>query len=108
LESLERARELQPGLVLIDIGLPRLNGLEAAKQIRRIVPDARLLFVSEESSVEIVREAFRLGADGYVHKSDVCLDLVPAVEAVLVGKQFVSGGLGYGECEGIPSTHSFG
>jgi DNA-binding NarL/FixJ family response regulator len=60
LESVERARELQPDLVLIDIGLPRLNGLEAARQIRRIVPDAKLLFVSQEFSVEIVREAFRL------------------------------------------------
>jgi len=104
LESVGRARELQPDLVLIDIGLPRLNGLEAAKQIRRLVPDARLVFVSQESSVEIVREAFRLGAAGYVHKSDVHLDLVPAIEAVLAGKQFVSGGLGYEKCDGIPTT----
>jgi DNA-binding NarL/FixJ family response regulator len=94
LEGVEKSRELQPSLVLIDIGLPRLSGLEAAKQIRRIVPDARLLFVSPESSPEIVREAFRLGADGYVYKRDVHRDLVTAIEAVLAGRQFVSSSIG--------------
>jgi DNA-binding NarL/FixJ family response regulator len=93
LESLEKARELQPSLVLIDIGLPRLNGIEVAKQIRRMVSDARLLFVSTESSVEIVHEAFRVGADGYVHKPYVHRDLVPAIETVLAGKKFLSSAL---------------
>lgn len=103
LEGVEKARE-QPGLVLIDIQLPRLNGLEAAKQIRLIAPDAKIVFVSQETSIEIVREAIRLGAHGYVHKADVYKDLVPAMEAVLAGKQFVSCGFQYGEGEGYPRT----
>jgi CheY-like chemotaxis protein len=97
LESVEKARELQPGLVLLDIGLPGLNGFQAAKQIRYVLPHAKLLFVSQEPSVEMVREAFRLGADGYVHKPQVQRDLVPAIGAILAGKQFVSSRLGYGE-----------
>jgi DNA-binding NarL/FixJ family response regulator len=104
LESVERARELQPDLVLIDIGLPKLNGIEAAKQIRFIAHNSKIVFVSQECSIEIVREAIRLGAHGYVHKADVYRDLVPAVEAVLAGKQFVSCGLPHGEGESISST----
>jgi CheY-like chemotaxis protein len=105
LESVEKARELQPGLVLLDIGMRRLNGFEAARQIRSVVPNAKLLFVSQESSADMLREAFRLGADGYVHKLNAQRDLVPAIEAILAGKQFVSSGLEYGERARIYPKH---
>jgi CheY-like chemotaxis protein len=93
LEAVQKAGELQPDLVLLDIGLPKLNGFQAAQQISTAAPCARLLFVSQESSSDILQEAFRLGADGYVHKQRAQNDLFHAIDAVLAGKTFVSEGL---------------
>ena len=93
LEAVQKAKALQPELILLDIGLPKLNGMAAAEQIRILAPGSKLLFLSLESSPAIVEEAFRLGAQGYVHKLRAQSDLVPAIEAVLAGKQFVSGNL---------------
>jgi len=93
LEGLQKAKELQPDLILLDIGLPKLNGIEVGRQVRRLVPQAKLLFVSQESASDVVREAFRLGALGYVHKLCVANELLPAIKAVLKGKRFVSGGV---------------
>ena len=87
-------RELQPDLVLLDIGLPDLNGIEVARQIREVAPSSKILFVSENRSREIVTEALLSGGDGYVVKSAAASDLLPAVESVLQGKQFVSSSLG--------------
>jgi DNA-binding NarL/FixJ family response regulator len=84
---------LEPDLVLLDIGLPTLNGIEAARQIRKLAPESRIIFVSQESSPDVVQEALNLGALGYVLKTGAALDLLAAVEAVLDGRQFVSGGL---------------
>ena len=80
-----------PDLILLDIGLPKLNGIEAARQIRRIAPKSKILFVSENRSWHIVEEALRSGGDGYVIKADAVTDLLPAVKAVLQGKRFVIG-----------------
>ena len=91
LEAIEKAKELQPDLIIFDIGLPKLNGLEAAKEARRLVPFAKILFVSQEFSFDLVEAALRLGASGYVHKSHVQSDLFSAIESVLRGKYFVSG-----------------
>jgi CheY-like chemotaxis protein len=96
LEAVRLAEELQPDLVLIDIGLPRMNGLQAARQIRIVAPDAKLLFLSLESFAGVVPEALRLGAS-YVNKSRAQVDLIPGIEAVLAGKQFVSTGVAFGE-----------
>ena len=88
------SRELQPDLVLLDIGLPDLNGIEVARQIREVAPSSKILFVSENRSREIVTEALRSGGDGYVVKSSAASELLPAVESVLQGNQFVSANLG--------------
>jgi DNA-binding NarL/FixJ family response regulator len=90
LEAVQKAKELQPDLILLDISLPKLDGFEAAKQIRRLAPQARLLFLSQESSSDVVREALSLGADGYIHKMSAVTDLLPAIDAVLAGQRFVS------------------
>jgi DNA-binding NarL/FixJ family response regulator len=90
LEAVKKAEELQPDLILLDVGLPSLNGIEAARQIRKRSPQSKMLFVSQESSAEVVQEALALGALGYVLKSRARSELLPAVEAVLEGKRFVS------------------
>jgi len=89
LEAVKKVQERQPGLVLLDIGLPDLNGIEVAKRVRELAPATRLLFVSGLSDRDIVNEALRWSA-GYVHKPSVLNDLLPAIEAALRNERFVS------------------
>ena len=94
LEAVQKTEILEPDLVLLDIGLPTLNGMEAARQIRKLVPASKIIFVSQESSSDVVQEALQLGAWGYVVKTRAASDLLAAVDAFLEGRQFVSVGLG--------------
>jgi two-component system nitrate/nitrite response regulator NarL len=103
LEGVRKAAELQPDLILLDINLPKMSGLEVAKQIRRLVPEARLLFMSQESAPEIVRKALSLGADGYIHKLSAGTDLLPAIDAVLAGQRFVSPSVAFAELVHVPT-----
>jgi DNA-binding NarL/FixJ family response regulator len=91
LAAVQKAEELNPDLILLDIGLPGLNGIEAGRQIRKLVPNAKIIYLTQESAEDVVQEALRLGALGYVVKTRAGSDLMPAVEAVLQGKQYVSG-----------------
>jgi DNA-binding NarL/FixJ family response regulator len=93
LEAVSKAEELQPDLILLDIGLPSLNGIDAGRRIRKVSPESKILFVTQESSDEVVREALNLGAWGYIVKARAASDLFAAVEAVCQGKRFVSAGL---------------
>jgi len=93
LEAVQKAEMLEPDLVLLDIGLPTLNGMEAARQMRKLAPASKIIFVSQESSCEVVQEALKLGAWGYVVKTKAAIDLLAAVDAFLEGRQFVSAGL---------------
>ena len=90
LEAVHKAEELRPDLILLDIGLPSLNGIEAAKRILGTAPLSKILFSSQETSPDIVAAAMELGAWGYVFKSHAERDLLPAIDAILSGKQFVS------------------
>jgi DNA-binding NarL/FixJ family response regulator len=93
LEAVQRAQELQPDLILLDIGLPTLNGIEAARRIQAVSPASKILFVSENRSADIAQEALSTGAGGYVLKSDAAGELLPAIKAVLEGKRFISASL---------------
>ena len=90
LEAVRMAEELQPDVILLDINLPGMHGFDVAAQIPRLAPHARLLFMSQESSLGIVRKAFSVGAHGYIHKASAAADLLPAIDAVLAGQGFVS------------------
>jgi DNA-binding NarL/FixJ family response regulator len=92
LEAVQKAEELKPDLILLDIGLPRLNGIQAARQIRKLAPSSKILFLSQESSADVVQEALDLGAMGYVVKAYAGSELLAAVEAVCQGRRFVSVG----------------
>ena len=93
MEAIRKTRELHPDLILLDIALPEMNGLEAARQICAIAPNSKVLFLSELRYAEVVQETLRIGGMGYVLKSDAAYDLVPAVEAAMNGKRFISSGL---------------
>ena len=90
LEPVQKAEELKPDLILLDMGLPRLNGIEAARRIRKLVPESKIIFLTQDSSAEVVQEALSLGARGYVVKVNAERHLLAAVEAVISGKRFVS------------------
>ena len=93
LEAVQKAEELQPDLILLDIGLPTLNGIDAARRIRKVARQSKILFLSQESSPDVAQEAFALGAVGYIVKAHAGQELLAAVEGVRQGKLFVSSGL---------------
>lgn len=93
LQAVQKAGELNPDLIVLDIGLPNLNGIEAARQITRRSPQSRIIFLSQESTAEVVQEALDLGASGYVVKTHAGSSLLAAVDAVLLGGRFVSAGV---------------
>jgi DNA-binding NarL/FixJ family response regulator len=88
--AVQRAEELRPDLVLLDIGLPKVNGIEAARQIRQVSPNSKIVFLSADNSLDVVQEGLSTGALGFVHKARVRTDLPPAIDAVLEGKRFVT------------------
>ena len=96
LEAVTKAQQLNPDLILMDIGLPRLDGLEATRRIRELAPSSKIVFLTQETSAEIVKEALSLGAWGYVAKQRAESDLLVAVRATLQGQPFVSKGLAGG------------
>ena len=89
-EAVQKAVEFQPDLILLDSDLPKLSGIEAARQIRKVVPKSKILFVSQDSNPEVVQAAFQLGARGYVIKSDAARELLTAVKSVIQGARYVS------------------
>ena len=88
--AIQAAKGLNPDLVLLDVGLPQLNGLEVGRQILELLPSCKIIFATQESSVEIVQEALKLGAQAYILKRDAGLELLPALEAVRQNNLFVS------------------
>jgi DNA-binding NarL/FixJ family response regulator len=89
-EAVQKVADLKPDLIVLDIGLPKLNGIEAARGMRHLSPTSTIVFLSLNNDPDVVRAALSTGALGYVHKTDVQRDLLPAIEAVLQGRQFVS------------------
>jgi len=90
LKAVQAAEKLQPTVVLLDIGLPGLNGIQAGGWIRRVAPSAKIVFVSMERDPDIVEAAWRLGACGYVLKFDAARELVAAIHSVIRGEKFLS------------------
>jgi DNA-binding NarL/FixJ family response regulator len=90
LQAVQKAEELQPDLIVLDIGLPTLDGIEAARRIRKLSPECKIIFLSQESSADVVQEALRLGAWGYVVKTHAGSELLASMEAVRQGRRFVS------------------
>ena len=98
LEAVQKAQELKPDLILLDIGLPNLDGLEAANRIHQVAPDSAIIFLTLIRDKDVVRAALSNGARGYILKTDAESELLPAVAGVLGGDKFVSR-----EIEGTPA-----
>jgi len=88
LEAVQKAADLKPDLILLDIGLPKLNGLEAARRILTVAPQSRVIFLSQESSPEVVQAALEI-AWGYVAKTKTATELFIALETVMRARRFV-------------------
>lgn len=101
IDAVRQAERLRPDLILLDIGLPKQNGIDAARQIRTACPASKIIFVSQESSRELVEEAFALGARGYVVKSAIARQLMTALDVVIAGECFRADG-----CAGYHSGKS--
>jgi DNA-binding NarL/FixJ family response regulator len=93
-EALAKAQRLKPDIVILDIGMPELNGLEATRQIRKTVPQSEVLILTMHESEHVVREVLAAGARGYVLKSDAGRDLVAAVNALRQRKPFFTSSVG--------------
>ena len=91
---------------MLDIGLPKLSGIQAAQNILDSLPESKIIFVTQETSLEIVRETLRLGALGYVAKARAAAELTKAIEAALQGRRFISNGLARMHEEGVSFKRS--
>lgn len=100
------AQQLQPDLIVLDIGLPGLHGIEVARRIRELRVNSKILFLTENSSQEVAEEALRAGGNGYVMKSDAANELLLAVEAVLQHRQFVSSSLAKNDLTDPKNQHA--
>jgi DNA-binding NarL/FixJ family response regulator len=89
-EALEKVAALQPDVVVLDVTMPRMNGIEACRLIQQKAPKREVLFVTQHDSPQMMREALAAGARGYVVKSNLARDLVEAVEAVSQHKEFTA------------------
>ena len=92
-EAVQRAIELRPDLVLLSVGLPKLNGIEAAKRISEAVPGVKLLFATQIIDPDVMTEALSYGGDGYIWKMDAQRELLPAIKAIRRGEKFISSGM---------------
>lgn len=91
LEAVQKAEALKPDLILLDVGLPTLNGMEVARRLRDLAPKSKIIFLSQETSEDFVQHAASLGAWGYVFKTNTESDLLVAIDAALSGTRFFSG-----------------
>lgn len=89
-EALEKTKDLNPNVMVLDVTMPRMNGLEACRLLRRQYPDLEILFVTQHDSPQMMREALEAGARGYVVKSNAARDLLAAVEAVSQHRVFTA------------------
>ena len=88
--AIHKAKELKPDLILLDICLPKLNGIAAAREIRMCAPESKILFLTQESSADVMREALAVG-HGFLVKLDAYMELLPGMKAIILdGRLFAS------------------
>ena len=93
MEALQKAIELKPDLVVLSVGLHKLNGIEAAKRIRDAIPGVKMLFATQILDAEVMTEALSNGAHGYISKVNAASELLPAIMAIRRGETFIGSGI---------------
>lgn len=89
-QLLAEATRLRPNLILLDISMPGLNGIEAARQLQKVIPESKLIFVTQQTDPQYLRAAFRAGGVGYVAKHSATKELMVALRKVVAGGTYVS------------------
>ena len=89
-EMLSKVTKLEPDVVVLDIAMPNLNGFDAAEKLKKVLPEARIVFLTMNDEPDMVTEAFKIGARGYLLKSSAPSELFQAIDAVLRGDSYVS------------------
>jgi len=89
-QLLVEAERLQPDLITLDIGMPKLNGLEAAKQVRKLLPRVKLVFVTQQVDLRYLRAALAAGAGAFVAKQSASSEVLAAVREVIAGRRFIT------------------
>jgi DNA-binding NarL/FixJ family response regulator len=87
---LAAAPELRPDIVVLDIAMPLLNGLDAARQLRRAMPDVKVIFLTMSEDPDVAAEAIRIGASGYLLKNSAAAELLQAIREVSRGRSYVT------------------
>ena len=90
LEAVQKAEELKPDLILLDASLPKMRGIDAAREIRKLLPDSQIIFMNYESNANLVQETLSMGISGYLVKTSADKDLLNAVDAIAKGERFCS------------------
>jgi DNA-binding NarL/FixJ family response regulator len=90
IEAIEEALELKPDLILLDIGLPNLSGIEVARRVAEMLPRTKIVFLTQNSDKELMLQCLSNGGMGYLVKGDAGGELLPAIEAVMQGSQYIS------------------
>ena len=90
LQAVRKAKQVQPDVIVLDITMPKMDGLKAAVRIRKVAPQTEIVFLSQHDSLESVRQALRAGGRGYVVKSDAAKELISAVRTVSKKKRYVN------------------
>jgi two-component system, NarL family, response regulator DesR len=88
--AVEKAKELNPDVIVLDISMPGMNGFEVARRIRALRLSSKIVFLSQHEALQPIREAFRAGGNGYVAKSDAAQDLIPAIRAAVANRRYVN------------------
>jgi len=104
-DAVQQAQEYLPDLVLLDISLPGINGIEAMRHIRTISPLSHVIFMTENDSVNMVRKALHAGGHGYVLKSEAGKELLNAIRSVQGGKRYLSGSIDLSQTDSTFSTN---
>src|SRR5438270_13736318 len=86
----QEARDLKPDVVILDISMPQLNGLDAGEQLKRVAPSVKLVYLTMNLEPDIAAEAYRRGASGYVLKNSAAEELVTAIRRVIQGESYLS------------------
>jgi len=99
IEAIERCLELKPDLILLDIGLPRLSGIEVARRAAEMLPGTKIIFLTQNTDQNVMAQCLSNGGMGYVVKADAGRELLPAIQAVVAGTEYISKRMNRGAAE---------